>query len=36
MNWYSAAESTAAESAARSRLECALQAKPNYLPGLEA
>lgn len=36
MNWYSAAESTAAESAARSRLERALQAKPNYLPGLEA
>lgn len=36
MNWYSATESTAAEGAARSQLERALQAKPNYLPGLEA
>lgn len=36
MVWYSPAEMTAAESRARSLLERALQAKPRYLPGLEA
>ncbi len=36
MVWYSPAEMTAAESRARSLLERALQAKPRYLPGMEA
>lgn len=36
MVWYSPTEVTAVESRARSLLERALQAKPRYLPGLEA
>ena len=36
MVWYGPVEMTAAEARARSLLERALQAKPRYLPGLEA
>lgn len=36
MVWYGPVEMTAAETRARSLLERALQAKPRYLPGLEA
>ena len=36
MVWYSPIEMTASETRARSLLEHALQAKPRYLPGLEA
>lgn len=36
MVWYNPVEMTAAESRARSLLERALQAKPRYLPGMEA
>ncbi|PLP55875.1 transcriptional regulator CadC [Mesorhizobium loti] len=36
MVWYSPAEMTTAESRARALLERALQARPRYLPGLEA